>query len=120
MMLKTCLITGIVVFSVVSCTKTEYVNESEWYFINKTNKTIQVTYGDGSYIDDEKSFLLSSDETDYFIISSDSTRSDLCADDYDSPYSFYGATIKIYGIGTSFFLVVTVRNSVVSYNQYAT
>ena len=45
MTLKVCLTIGII-FSIISCAKTDYVNESEWIYINNTNKTIEITYGD--------------------------------------------------------------------------
>lgn len=103
MMLRTCLITGIITASVISCTKTDYVNESEWYYINNTNKTIQITYGDGSYISDDMNFVLCPNEVYSFVISSASTKPNLTAEDYNSPYSLRGATISIDGIGEQFF-----------------
>lgn len=103
MMLRNYLIIGIVLFSGLSCVKKDYLNESEWHFINNTDRTIKVTYGDGSFIACDMDFILSPNQEYAFSISADAIRPDLTVLDYSSPYSIYGATIAVEGAAPIFF-----------------
>lgn len=106
MKLKIYLTFGIfgIISSIISCTKTDFVNESEWIYINNTNKTIEITYGDGSFVSDDMNFTLSPGEEHSFVIDSYASSSDLSAEDYRSPYSTHGATITIDGANEVYFL----------------
>lgn len=103
MKLKIYLTFGIV-SSIISCTKTDFVKESEWIYINNTNKTIEITYGDGSFISNDMNFTLSPGGEHSFVIDADASRPDLSAEDYNSPYSMHGATITIDGANEVYFL----------------
>ena len=74
--LRLCLI--ILLCSAHSCAKIDYINESDWKYINNTDEVITVLLGDGDYL-----------------TSTYSSTPDLTADDYRTPYFIQGATIII-------------------------
>ena len=99
--LRLCLI--ILLCSAHSCAKIDYINESDWKYINNTDEVITVLLGDGDYLTVDSNFTLSPGEEYEFRVSAYSSTPDLTADDYRTPYFIQGATIIIGDEAPQFF-----------------
>ena len=89
-----------IIFSLflISCADIDYSADSDWIYINQSQYEIAIVLGSGEYIGNNgENFTLKPQTQDTVKIYTFSRRDDLKASDFDSPYSYHGATLTIDG-----------------------